>query len=132
MNRARLLLADDHEEFLAVEARLLEPEFEVVATARDGQTALEEAARLGPDVLILDLAMPVLDGLETTRRLRAAGSGMKIVLLTVHVDPDYARAGLAAGASGYVAKSRLASDLVPALRATLDGRSFVSPSISLE
>ena len=132
MRRARVLLADDHEEFLAVEARLLEPEFEVVTTARDGRAALEEAARLGPDVLILDISMPVLDGLETARQLRAAGSRAKIVFLTVHGDPDYVRAGLAAGASGYVVKSRLASDLVPALRAALAGRSFVSPSISLE
>jgi DNA-binding NarL/FixJ family response regulator len=132
LKRARLLLVDDHEEFLAVESRLLEPEFEVVAIARDGRAALDEAVRLGPDVLILDLSMPVLDGLETARRLRAVGSRSKIVLLTVHGDPDYARAGLAAGASGYVVKSRLASDLVLALREALAGRTFVSPSISLE
>ena len=132
MGRARVLLVDDHEEFLAVEARLLEPEFEVVTTARDGRTALDEAARLGPDALILDISMPGLSGIETTRQLRAAGSRAKIVLLTVHGDPDYIRAGLAAGATGYVVKSRLASDLVPALREAMAGRSFVSPSVSLE
>ena len=132
MGRARVLLVDDHEEFLAVEARLLEPEFEVVMTARDGRAALEEAARLGPDALILDISMPGLSGIETARHLMAAGSRAKIVFLTVHGDPDYIRAGLAVGATGYVVKSRLASDLVPALRAALAGRSFVSPSICME
>jgi len=107
----------------------LEPEFEVVRTARDGLEALEQAASLSPDVLILDITMSKMDGIETARRLRAAGSGSKIVFLSVHGDPDYVRAGLAAGATGYVVKSRLASDLVPALRETLAGRSFVSPSI---
>jgi DNA-binding NarL/FixJ family response regulator len=131
LRRARVLLADDHEEFLAVEVQLLElePEFEVVRTARDGREALEQAARLSPDVVILDITMSKMDGIETARRLRAAGSGSKIVFLSVHGDPDYVRAGLAAGATGYVVKSRLASDLVPALREALAGRSFVSPSI---
>jgi DNA-binding NarL/FixJ family response regulator len=130
LRRARVLLADDHEEFLAVEVQLLElePEFEVVRTARDGREALEQAARLSPDVLILDITMSKMDGIETARRLRAAGSGSKIVFLSVHGDPDYVRAGLAAGATGYVVKSRLASDLVPALREALAGRSFVYPS----
>ena len=74
MSRARILLADDHEEFLVVEARLLEPEFEIVTTAHDGMTALEEAARLGPDALILDISMPGLSGIEAARCLRAGGS----------------------------------------------------------
>jgi DNA-binding NarL/FixJ family response regulator len=132
VRRVRVLLADDHEEFLAVEVQLLqlEPEFEVVRTARDGQEALEQAARLSPDVLILDMSMSKMDGIETARRLRAAGSRLKIVFLSAHGDPDYVRAGLAAGATGYVVKSRLASDLVPAVREALAGRSFVSPSIS--
>jgi len=131
LRRVRVLLADDHEEFLTMEVQLLElePEFEVVRTARDGLEALEQAASLSPDVLILDITMSKMDGIETARRLRAAGSGSKIVFLSVHGDPDYVRAGLAAGATGYVVKSRLASDLVPALRETLAGRSFVSPSI---
>src|SRR5258708_517604 len=96
VSRARVLLADDHEEFLAVEARLLGEEFEVVTTARDGSVALEEAVRLSPDVLILDISMPGLSGIETARHLRATGSRAKIVFLTVHGDPDYVRAGLAA------------------------------------
>jgi DNA-binding NarL/FixJ family response regulator len=129
LSRARVLLADDHEEFLAVEVQLLEPEFEVVTTASDGREALEKAARLGPDIVILDISISKMDGIETARHLRAAGTEAKIVFLTVHSDPDYVRAGLAAGATGYVVKSRLASDLVLALREALAGRSFVSPSI---
>ena len=128
MSRASVLLADDQEEFLAVERRLLEPEFEVVETVRDGQAAVEAAVRLAPDVLVLDVSMPVLDGIAAARSLRAAGSRAKIVFLTVHGDPDYVRAALAAGALGYVVKCRLASDLVPALRDALAGRPFVSPS----
>jgi DNA-binding NarL/FixJ family response regulator len=128
LRRVRVLLADDREEFLAVAVQLLEPEFEVVTIARDGGEALAEAVRLNPDLIILDISMSKIDGFETARRLRAAGSSAKIVFLTVHDDPDYVRAGLAAGATGYVFKSRLASDLVPALREALAGRSFVSLS----
>jgi DNA-binding NarL/FixJ family response regulator len=131
VSRARLLLADDHEEFLAIEVQLLEPEFEVVTTARDGRTAIQEASRLSPDLLIIDIDMCGFDGIVTAKLLRAAGSRAKIVFLTTHGDPDYVRAGLAAGADGYVVKSRLASDLVLALREVLAGRSFVSPSIRL-
>jgi DNA-binding NarL/FixJ family response regulator len=132
LSRARILLVDDHEEFLAVEVRLLEAEFDVVTTARDGRAALEEVARLDPEALILDISMPGLTGIEMARHLRAAGSLAKIVFLTVHCDPDYVRAGLEAGATAYVVKSRLAVDLVPALREALAGRSFVSPSVCLD
>ena len=132
MNRASVLLADDHEEFLVVERRLLEPDFEVIGTVRDGRAAIEAAVRLAPDLLVLDLSMPVMDGIEAAMSLRAAGSRTRIVFLTVHDDPDYVRAALATGALGYVVKCRLASDLVPALRDALAGRTFVSPSIRLE
>jgi DNA-binding NarL/FixJ family response regulator len=129
VSRARVIVADDHEEFLALETQLLEPEFEVVRTVRDGREALAEATKLGPDLLILDISMPGMDGIETARHLKATGSRTKIVFLTVHGDPDFVSAGLAAGATGYVVKSQLASELVHALREALAGRSFVSPSI---
>jgi len=132
LSRVSILLADDNQEFLAVETRLLEPEFEVIKTVCDGQAALDEAARLHPDVLVLDLSMPVLGGIEAARSLRAAGSRIKIVVLTVHSDPDYVRAALETGALGYVLKCRLASDLVHGLREALAGRLFVSPTICLE
>jgi DNA-binding NarL/FixJ family response regulator len=93
---------------------------------------LEEAARLEPDVLVVDISMPVLNGIEAVRQLRAAGSRAKIVFLTVHQDAAYVHAAVAAGANGYVAKCHLATDLCLALREALAGRSFVSPSITLK
>jgi DNA-binding NarL/FixJ family response regulator len=123
-------LADDHEDCRAVAAGLLEPEFEVVKTVGDGQALLDAAAGLAPDALVVDISMPVLDGLEAARRLQAAGSTAKIVFLTVHCDSDYVEAAFTAGGLGYVVKSRLALDLRLALREALAGRSFVSPSVS--
>jgi DNA-binding NarL/FixJ family response regulator len=132
VNRVRTILADDHAEFLAVTARLLEPEFAVVKTVSDGRTLIEEAARLQPDIVVIDVSMPVLNGIEAARQLRAAGATAKIVFLTVHVDPDYVQAALKAGAQGYVAKCHMATDLQVALRSVLAGRSFISPSIRIE
>ena len=108
------MLADDHEEFLAVEVRLLEPEFEVLRTVGNGRAVLEEDARLAPDVIVLDIAMPVLGGIETARHLRAAGSRAKIVFLTIHGDSDYVRAGLAAGEEVLLQPSPEAQDGDPA------------------
>jgi len=127
----RVLLADDHPSFLAVAKRLLEPEFEVVKTVRNGEALIDEAAKLTPDVIVLDISMPKLNGIEAARQLKAAGSTAKIVFLTVHEDLDYVRGALAAGAHGYVIKPRLASDLLPALREVLASGRFVSPTISL-
>ena len=105
----------------------------MIETVRDGQAAVEASyRRVTPDLLVLDLSMPVMDGIEAALSLRASGSRTKVVFLTVHDDPDYVRAALATGALGYVVKFRLASDLVPALRDSLAGRTFVSPSIRLE
>jgi len=120
------LLADDHDDFLSVAARLLEPEFDVVATVSDGQAAIDEAGRLAPDVVVLDISMPVLSGIEAARHLNSNGAHVKIVFLTVHEDPDYVRSATLAGAVGYVLKSRLVSDLPLALREVMAGRSFVS------
>jgi len=106
---------------------LLAQEFDVVGTAADGSIALHAAARLDPDAVVLDISMPNVDGIEVARRLRAAGSKAKVIMLTVHDDPDFLRAALDAGALGYVLKSRLRADLIPAIRAALAGRIFVSP-----
>jgi CheY-like chemotaxis protein len=96
-------VADDHMPFLGFTVRLLEPEFAVVKTVNDGRTLLEEVTLLKPDVVIVDISLPVLNGLEAARPLRTAGSTAKIVFLTVHRDPEYVQAALAAGAQGYVA-----------------------------
>ena len=123
----RVLLADDHDDFLSVAARLLEPLYDVVAMVSDGHAAIAEAKRLLPDVLVLDVSMPVLNGIEAARELRAAGAQAKIIFLTVHEDPEFVRSAYQAGAQGYVVKSRLVSDLPLALNEVLAGRTYVSP-----
>jgi DNA-binding NarL/FixJ family response regulator len=108
---------------------MLEPEFEVLKTFASGQAIMAEVTRLEPDLIVLDITMPGLNGIETAQRLTAAGCKAKIVFLTVHNDQDYVRSALATGALGYVIKARLASDLLPALREALAGRRFVSDTL---
>ncbi len=122
MDRIRVLLADDHEAMLDRVAGLLATDCDVVGTATDGQQALDAARELKPDVLVLDISMPVMTGIETARRLKEAGSETRIVFLTVHDDPDFAREALEVGALGYVIKQRIASDLVAAIKKTHAGR----------
>ncbi len=106
---------------------MLEPDFDVVDMVRDGQALVEAANRWLPDVLVTDITMPVMDGLEAARQLKEQGSPVKIVFLTIHQDQDFVRTALEAGASGYVVKCRLASDLTMAVIEALAGRQFVSP-----
>lgn len=127
MKRVRILLADDHREMLKRVVHLLQSEFEVVGAVNDGQALLEAASKLRPDVVVLDISMPVMNGLEAADRLREAGSRAKVVFLTVQEDPDFVHASRASGALGYVVKPRLTSDLVPAIKEALANRSFVSP-----
>ena len=127
---ARVLLADDHPDMLNVVARLLGRTFDVVGMVGDGESLLDVATELRPDVLVLDISMPLLTGIEAAQRLRERGNPVRIVFLTVHDDPDFVRASLAAGAFGYVVKPRVATDLVPAIREALAGRIFISPSLS--
>jgi DNA-binding NarL/FixJ family response regulator len=132
LERARILLADDHAEFLSLVTRLIESEFDVVKTLENGQAVVDQFEELDPDLVVLDISMPGLNGIEVAQRLRAADGDAKVVFLTVHEDPDYLRSALAAGALGYVVKDRLASDLIPALRAALAGRRFISSSTPQE
>ncbi len=130
MGRIRVLLADDHEAMLNRVADLLAGDCDVIGTAIDGRQALDAAKRLGPDVLVLDISMPVMNGIETARCLKEAGVKTRIVFLTVHDDPEFAREALEAGALGYVIKQRIGSDLVAAIKEAHAGRSFVSPSVA--
>ena len=127
MKRVRILLADDHREMLKRVVHLLQSEFEVIGAVNDGQALLEAASKLRPDVVVLDISMPVMNGLEAVDRLKEAGSKAKVVFLTVHEDPDFVHESLAKGALCYVVKPRLTSDLVPAIKEALANRSFVSP-----
>ena len=125
-----MLLADDHEAMLNRVADLLAGDCDVIGTAIDGRQALDAAKRLRPDVLVLDISMPVMNGIETARCLKEAGVKTRIVFLTVHDDPEFAREALEAGALGYVIKQRIGSDLVAAIKEAHAGRSFVSPSVA--
>ena len=127
-----VLLADDHPQFLGVVARHLEPYFDVVRAVGSGQAMLDEAARLEPDVVVLDISMPGLNGIEAARKLKATGSRAKVVFLTVYADRDFVRAALGVGAVGYVLKSELASDLLTCLRHADAASPFVSPAIAWE
>jgi len=129
MSKVRVLLADNHEMILAQVRSVLSEEFEVVAAVNNGLEAVEEARRLDPDVLVIDISMPILDGLEAASRLRSRRR-TKIVFLTVHEDEDFVAAAFAAGASGYVIKSDIATDLIPAIRDVQDGRIYISKSIA--
>jgi DNA-binding NarL/FixJ family response regulator len=130
MERPRVVLADDHRAVLDSVMGLLAPRFDVVGAAGEGREALRLAKALRPDVVVLDLTMPGLDGLTVAARIRQAGLTAAIVILTVSKDPALADAALAAGALGYVTKARAATELVPAVEAALGGRRFVSASVS--
>ncbi len=128
--RTRLVVADDNPRVFEQLMLMLDREFEVVAYAGTGREAIDAALRLSPDVLVLDISMPVLSGLRAAEQLRDQGCRFPVVFLTVHEDEEYVRAARDAGALGYVLKSRMASDLVPAIKAALDGHTFVSKPLA--
>ena len=122
-----LLIAEDHGAMRAKLVSLLERDFDVVAYVAGGPAAVEEASNLKPDVLILDVSLPILDGLEVARRLKAQSCNSKIVFISVSKDLNQITACLAAGGDAYVSKMRMGSDLIYAITEVLAGRRFVSP-----
>jgi DNA-binding NarL/FixJ family response regulator len=129
VTRTRLVLADDNSAVLSAVAAELAEEFEIVTTVHNGQDAINAAARIGPDVLVLDIDMPVLNGLEVASRLRNASPCPKILFLTIHEQPEYISAAFSAGASAYVTKRCLLVDLGLAIREVAKGNTFLSPSL---
>jgi DNA-binding NarL/FixJ family response regulator len=129
---ARVLLVDDNPAILAQVVQTLAAHFEIVGTLHDGTTLDTAIAEGNPDLIVLDITLPGENGLVLARRLRTAGCKAHTVFLTVHADPDYARSAFACGASGYVTKARLATDLVPALVSALAGGRFVSPDAGID
>ena len=125
-DQVRVLLVDDNEGMLARAARVIAERCTVVGSASDGASALDVAARLEPDVIVLDISMRGVTGLDVARILRARGSRASIVFLTVHDEDEFVVAAQATGALGYVLKARLATDLVTAVLEARAGRSFVS------
>jgi len=130
MTRPRILMADDHTMLLEAFKSLLEPEFEVVGTVADGRMLLEEFSRLHPDVVLIDIGMPLLNGLDAGRQLKAQRRSVKLIYLTMNPDPDLAGEALRLGASGYVLKSSAAHELKQAIHEALRGRSYITPLIT--
>jgi DNA-binding NarL/FixJ family response regulator len=122
-----VLLVDDSQIMLTCAAAALTPDCTIVGAVRNGEQALEAAQTLHPDVIVLDISMPGITGLEVASRLRAHGSTAAVVFLTVHDDEDFVLAARKAGGTGYVVKLRLASDLLHAVQEARAGRGFVSP-----
>lgn len=130
MRRARVLLADDHTVVAQGLASLLREEFELVGIVGDGEALLDTAQRLQPDVIVADMAMPVMDGLEALHRLKAVRLDAKVIFLTMHADAQLATEALRAGASGYVLKNSAGEELITAIWAALQGQTYLTPLIA--
>jgi DNA-binding NarL/FixJ family response regulator len=129
LNRARVLLADDHSLVLDRVNSLLSSSFEVVGSVTNGRELIAAGMRLEPDVIVADITMPVISGIEAAHQLRQTGCAAKFVFLTIHADNEFMDACRAEGALGYVIKTRMKTDLIPAIHAALAGQTFVSPSV---
>jgi DNA-binding NarL/FixJ family response regulator len=130
MKLPRVILADDHKILVEAFRKLLEPHYEVVATVSDGRALLDAAGALKPDVILLDIGMPLLNGLEAARQLKTKLPAVKLIFLTMHEDPDLAVEAMRAGASGFLLKTSASSELLHAIQEALKGRTYVTPNIS--
>ena len=128
-SKPKLLLADDHPPLLEAASTLLKPHFDLVGIVTDGVMLVSEALRLRPDVIVTDITMPVMTGIDAVIQLRKSWSSAKIVFLTVHSEEEFLKACMAEGASGYVLKSRMKAHLIPAIDAALEGRIYISPFV---
>jgi DNA-binding NarL/FixJ family response regulator len=132
MSRPRVLLADDHKIVTEGLKGLLEPEFELVGTVEDGRALLAAAEKLRPDVIVADISMPLLNGIDSVRQIKKVHDEIKVVFLTMHPDVTYAVSAFEAGASGYVLKHSAPTELVTAIRSALRGKTFVTPLLAGE
>jgi DNA-binding NarL/FixJ family response regulator len=130
--RPRIIIADDHAFMADACKKLLEPEHEVVATVGDGRALVRIAATLKPQVVIIDIGMPLLNGLDAGQQIKQILGSVKLVFLTMNTDPALAAEAFRRGASGYVLKTCAASDLIIAVREVLNGRSYLTPAIARE
>ena len=130
MSRVRILMADDHRLVAEGLRSLLEPAYELVEIVEDGRELVGAAQRLQPDVIVADVTMPLLNGLDAVEQLRRLGCQAKVVFLTMHKDPLYAARALRAGASGFVLKHSASAELLTAIQEALAGRTYVTPAIA--
>ncbi len=130
MKRPRVLMADDHSLILAGLRKLVEADCEVVGAVEDGRALVEAAQKLRPDLILLDISMPLLNGLEAARQLRCLVPESKLIFLTMHASPTYATEAFQLGASGYLLKRSAASELGLAIKAVLQGQHYLTPSLT--
>jgi DNA-binding NarL/FixJ family response regulator len=130
MEKPQVLLADDHRIVLEGLRGLLQPEFDIVGEVEDGRTLVAEAERLRPDLVVADISMPGLNGIDAARRIKNIDARIRIVFLTMHADVTYAVSAFEAGASGFVLKHSAAQELVSAMREAMKGQTYVTPMIA--
>jgi DNA-binding NarL/FixJ family response regulator len=129
MSAIRIILADDNDEILAEVREQLQEDFEIIESVTNGQDAVEAVRLYDPDVIVLDMVMPIMDGIEASAQICKIGARAKILFLTIQENLEYVAAAFAAGASGYVTKRRLLKDLAYAVREVTEGRTFLSPTL---
>lgn len=130
MTRPRILIADDHKIVVAGLKKLLDPDFEIAGIVEDGRELVKAAEKLRPDVIIADISMPMLNGIEAVRQIKKSHEEIKVVFLTMHPDVTYALNAFKAGASGYVLKHSAPDELVTAIKEALCGKTYVTPLIA--
>ncbi|HNP80357.1 MAG TPA: response regulator transcription factor [Nitrospira sp.] len=130
MTKPRILMADDHSIVLAGLRRLVESEGDVVGAVENGRSLVEEAQKLRPDIILLDISMPLLNGLDAARQLTKLVPESKLIFLTMHATPTYATEAFKAGASGYLIKRSAASELKQAIQAVMRGQHYMTPLIT--
>jgi DNA-binding NarL/FixJ family response regulator len=128
--KTKILLADDHPPLVEAALAILKPHYDIVGIATDGEMLVSAALRLRPEVIVSDITLPIFNGIEAIHRLRTSNSQAKVVFLTIHAEEGFLKACMAEGALGYVLKSRMKTQLIPAIEAALEGKSYVSPFVA--
>jgi DNA-binding NarL/FixJ family response regulator len=128
--KTKVLLADDHPPLVEAAVAILKPHYDIVGIATDGAALVTEALRLSPEVIVCDVTLPVLSGIEAIHRLSLCYSRAKVVFLTVHAEGGFLKACMDEGALGYVLKSQMKTQLIPAIEAAKEGKSYVSPFVA--
>ena len=132
MNKVRILIADDHRIVAEGMKIMLEPEFGPVAIVEDGRALVAAAEKLRPEIIVADISMPLLNGIDAVRQIKKKQPGILVIFLTMHPDPSYAAAAFEAGAAGYVLKHAAPSELVTAIHYALEGKQYIAPQIAAD
>ena len=132
MDKIRVVFADDHQQMIAMVRQTLSEEFEIVGAVEDGKRAVNAVLALNPDALVIDISMPILNGLQAAKQLQTANCRTRVIFLSIYEGPDFLDAAFSAGASGYVSKARLSTELIPAIHEAMLGRIFISAPLPMQ